>query len=130
MENATFSMGIYDSAGKLVRVLHQEAPETDFFPALNGLITFWDGKDDAGKMMPAGKYRAKGYMCGEMDFEGVAFLFNDWITDEKSPHISHIRNIGVTDQGVLAANYDSPGISGGMSSTGPRQTFRPPSRSM
>ncbi len=80
----TVSLGIYDATGKLVRVLHAESPQTDFTAALNGLITFWDGKDDAGKMMPAGKYRARGYVVGAMDFEGVAFLGNDWIVDEKS----------------------------------------------
>ena len=92
----TISMGVYDSTGKLVRVLHQDAPTpdskdaptTDFFPALNGLITFWDGKDDSGKLMPAGKYRAKGYMMADMDFDGVAFLGNDWSTDEK-----HVRRV-------------------------------------
>src|SRR5208337_3556109 len=49
MEGA-ISLGIYDATGKLVRVLHQEAPATDFFAALNGLITYWDGKDDSGKL--------------------------------------------------------------------------------
>ena len=72
-------MGVYDSAGKLVRVLHRDAPTTDFVSALNGLITFWDGKDDSGKLLPAGKYRAKGYMMADMDFEGVAFLGNDFV---------------------------------------------------
>ncbi|MGB8352907.1 MAG: hypothetical protein WCD79_03390, partial [Chthoniobacteraceae bacterium] len=81
MEGGTISLGIYDPAGKLVRVLHQEAQPTDFFAALNGFITYWDGKDDSGKLMPAGKYLARGYMVGPMDFEGVAFLGNDWIYD-------------------------------------------------
>lgn len=106
----TISMGVYDSTGKLVRVLHQDAPATDFFPALNGLITFWNGKDDSGNVMPAGKYHAKGYMMGEMDFEGVAYLGNDWITDEKSRHIRHIDSIDVNDYDQLdLTSYETPG---------------------
>ena len=115
-------MGIYDSTGKLVRVLHQEAPPTDFFPALNGLITFWDGKDDSGKPMPAGKYRAKGYMCGEMDFEGVAFLCNDWITDENSPHVKSITEIGLTNHGQLEGTYSM--ANGGTGSFGKEEVSR------
>ncbi|HWB58708.1 MAG TPA: hypothetical protein VG733_04415 [Chthoniobacteraceae bacterium] len=116
----TISMGIYDSTGKLVRVLHQDAPTTDFFPALNGLITFWDGKDDAGKPMPAGKYRAKGFMMAEMDFEGVAFLGNDFVNaDDKSPRVRRVSKIGINKQGLLNGEYEiigGPGDSAGFDS--------------
>ena len=119
MEKGTVSMGIYDSTGKLIRVLHQDAPTTDFFPALNGLITFWDGKDDSGKLMPAGKYRAKGFMMGEMDFEGVAFLCNDWITDEQSPHVRKITEIKINTLGLLEVSSELVnGQPGGQSSGG------------
>ena len=96
----TISMGIYDSAGKLVRALHQDAPTSDFFPALNGIITFWDGKDDSGKLMPAGKYRAKGYMMGEMDFEGVAFLCNDFVDKDGNVQIHRIKSIHAEFSGI------------------------------
>lgn len=95
----TISMGIYDSTGKLVRTLHQDAPTSDFFPALNGLITFWDGKDDSGKLMPAGKYRAKGLMMGEMDFEGVAFLGNDFVDKDGNVQLHRIKLISATSKG-------------------------------
>lgn len=102
----TISMGVYDSTGKLVRVLHQEAPTTDFFPALNGLITFWDGKDDSGKPMPAGKYHAKGYMMAGMDFDGVAFLGNDFVDKDGNVKIKHIDEIAATKKGNLwLVNY-------------------------
>jgi len=97
----TVSMGIYDPAGKLVRVLHQEAHEDEFFPALNGLITYWDGKDDSGKVMPAGKYRARGYMVGAMDFDGVAFVGNDWVSDGDSPRIKNVLNISSSEGNLL-----------------------------
>lgn len=105
----TISMGIYDSTGKLVRVLHQDAPTTDFFPALNGLITFWDGKDDSGKPMPAGKYHAKGYMMADMDFDGVAFLGNDFVDKDGNVKIKHIDEIAATKKGNLwLVNYLQP----------------------
>lgn len=97
----TISLGIYDATGKLVRVLHQEAQQSEFYAALNGLITYWDGKDDSGKVMPAGKYRAKGFMVGDMDFDGVAFLGNDWVTDENSPRIKSIIGISTNKEGNL-----------------------------
>jgi hypothetical protein len=60
----TISLGIYDSAGKLVRVLHREAKGDEFVAALDGYITHWDGLDDAGHPLPPGHYSAGGYMVG------------------------------------------------------------------
>jgi hypothetical protein len=60
----TISLGIYDSDGKLVRVLHREASADEFVAALDGFITFWDGMDDAGHPLPPGHYSARGYMVG------------------------------------------------------------------
>ena len=98
----TISMAVYDSTGKLIRTLHQDAPTTDFFPALNGLITYWDGKDDSGKLMPAGKYHAKGYMMTDNDFDGVAFLGNDFVDADGKVQIHRIAQILVTQKGNLA----------------------------
>ena len=81
----TLSLGIYDKKGKLVRVMAHEATEKDFIVGLNGLITYWDGKDDTGKVMPTGIYYARGYSVGAVDVEGVALHGNDWITDEDAP---------------------------------------------
>jgi hypothetical protein len=114
----TVSLGIYDATGKLVRVLHAESPQTEFTAALNGLITFWDGKDDAGKMMPAGKYRARGYVVGAMDFEGVAFLGNDWVTDENSQRVRRVKAISLNTQGLLAGELDVGDLSGGVFGSG------------
>ena len=92
----TISMGIFDSTGKLVRTLHREANvDSDaFFKEINGLVTFWDGKDDSGNLMPAGKYAARGFMVGDLQIEGEAFLCNDWAADENSPHVRRITNLG------------------------------------
>jgi hypothetical protein len=81
----TLSLGIYDKKGKLVRVLAREATEKDFIIGLNGLITSWDGKDDAGKPMPPGIYSARGYSVGAIEVDGIALHGNDWITDDDAP---------------------------------------------
>src|SRR5436309_12110149 len=65
----TISLGIFDSNDKLVRVLHREAKIDNFTIDENALRTTWDGKNDAGDDLPAGKYRARGYMIGNLKAE-------------------------------------------------------------
>ncbi|HEY3898877.1 MAG TPA: hypothetical protein VGM54_09710 [Chthoniobacter sp.] len=89
----TLSLGIYDKKGKLVRVMAREATEKDFVVGLNGLIIYWDGKDDSGKVMPPGVYYARGYSVGAIDVEGVGYHGNDWITEDDSPHIHKITTL-------------------------------------
>lgn len=76
------SLGIYTADGKLTRVLHREATEKAFVIGLNGLITQWDGKNDKGEQLPAGKYLAKGWMTGDLGVDGVAFYGNDWFKED------------------------------------------------
>jgi len=86
----TLSLGIYNKDGKLVRTLHREAPDKDFTKGLNGLITRWDGRDDAGQPAPDGTYFARGWLVGDLKVEGVAFHGNDWIKDDDSPRLSRV----------------------------------------
>jgi hypothetical protein len=65
----TISLGIFDSNGKLVRVLHREAKVDNFTIDENALKTTWDGKNDAGEELPAGKYRARGYIVAKLKIE-------------------------------------------------------------
>ncbi|HEY4282427.1 MAG TPA: hypothetical protein VGM62_05120 [Chthoniobacterales bacterium] len=65
----TISLGIYDSTGKLVRVLHRQAPLDAFNIGADALVTKWDGKDDGGQDLPAGKYRAHGFLVGSVQIE-------------------------------------------------------------
>jgi hypothetical protein len=65
----TISLGIFDSNGKLLRVLHREAKIDIFTVEENSLSTTWDGKDDSGQDLPAGKYRARGYLVGKLKVE-------------------------------------------------------------
>jgi FlgD Ig-like domain len=104
------SLGVFDSKGKLVRTLCVGALETDFVVGLNGLITTWDGKDDDGEPLRAGKYQVRGYLVGDaLRAEGVAYHYNDWIDDEKSPRIKRIEDFRRQPGGfvVLAEVLDS-----------------------
>src|SRR5205085_6741077 len=60
------SLGIYDQAGRLVRVLHQEANFDEFTISADALTTKWDGKDDEEHDLPAGKYSARGFLVAPM----------------------------------------------------------------
>src|SRR2546427_5231994 len=65
----TISLGIYDKSGKLVRVLHQEAELNEFIVGADALVTQWDGKNDDGEDLSAGKYHARGYAIGHVKIE-------------------------------------------------------------
>src|SRR5437016_13799221 len=65
----TISLGIYDGNGKLVRVLHQVAELNEFIVGADALVTQWDGKNDDGEDLSAGKYHARGYAIGDVAIE-------------------------------------------------------------
>ena len=69
--DGTISLGIYDQAGKLVRVLHQNAQLNDFTIGPDSLVTRWDGKDDGNQDLPSGRYRARGYLVGPLKREDL-----------------------------------------------------------
>jgi hypothetical protein len=98
----SLSLGVYDKAGKLVRVLAREATEKDFAIGLNGLILFWDGRDDAAKPLPAGNYSVRGFSVGSVDVEGVAYHCNDWMLDDESPRLRKVLSIELRKSGRLA----------------------------
>ena len=65
--DGTISLGIYDHAGKIVRVLHQNAQLNDFTIGADALATRWDGKDNDHQDLPAGRYHARGYLVGSLE---------------------------------------------------------------
>jgi hypothetical protein len=67
----TISLGIYDGNGTLVRILHQQAELNEFTIGTDALVTQWDGKDDDDEDLPAGKYRAHGYLVGQFKVEDI-----------------------------------------------------------
>src|SRR6266404_7515737 len=68
----TISLGIYDEADQLVRVLHQEAEFDEFAIGADSLVTKWDGKDDDGFELPPGKYSARGFLVAPIKVEEIA----------------------------------------------------------
>ena len=68
---ARSALGIYDQAGKLVRVLHQNAQLNDFTIGPDALVTRWDGKDDGHQDLPSGRYHARGYVVGPLKREDL-----------------------------------------------------------
>ncbi|MDQ3117207.1 MAG: hypothetical protein M3Q86_11490 [Verrucomicrobiota bacterium] len=99
--DGTISLGIYDDAGKLVRVLHREDEVSDFTAGHDALETEWDGTDEQGNSLPNGKYRARGYVVGDLKVEGINFFFNDWVTDEESPHVLRATQLWMKEGELL-----------------------------
>jgi hypothetical protein len=95
--DGTISLGIYDAKGKLVRVLHREADINEFNIGTDALSTTWDGKDDAGENLPAGRYSAHGFVVGDLKIEGVGFFFNDFVTNDDSLRVRHFHNVRLRD---------------------------------
>src|SRR6476661_8650912 len=69
--DGTISLGIYDQADKIVRVLHQNAQLDDFAIGPDSLVTRWDGKDGDHQDSPSGRYHARGYMVGPLKREDL-----------------------------------------------------------
>jgi hypothetical protein len=105
----TISLGVYTLEGKLVRVLASEATEEKFTIGLNGLIIDWDGKDDAGKILPAGKYFLRGFAVGDLGIEGIAFHGNDWMVADESPRIRDLSELRFAAGELLIAGMAANG---------------------
>jgi len=69
--DGTISLGIYDQADKIVRVLHENAQLDDFTIGPDSLVTRWDGKDDGHQELPSGRYHARGYLVGPIKREDL-----------------------------------------------------------
>jgi hypothetical protein len=95
------TLGVFNKAGNLVRTLHVMDDEEAFRIGLNGYITQWDGRDDAGQKVPAGRYFLRGYLIGEVSVEGEAFHFNDWVSSAESPMPRRIEDFAMLPGGDL-----------------------------
>ncbi len=100
--DGTISLGIYDATGQLVCILHREDTVSDFTAGHDALETEWDGTDDQGHPLPNGKYRARGFVVGELKVEGISYFFNDWVTDENSPHLLRFTQLWMKEGELLA----------------------------
>ena len=95
------TLGVFNKAGKLVRILHAMNDEEAFRIGLNGYITQWDGRNDAGQKVPAGRYFVRGYLIGDLTVEGEAFHFNDWVSSSESPMPRRIEDFVMLPGGSL-----------------------------
>ena len=99
LETATYSLGIYNvKNGQLLRRLQEGATQDAFTAGLNGFITNWDGKDDAGKVVPPGKYSVRGYAVGALKVDGKEIVGNDWAADDENLRISHIASVALVPE--------------------------------
>jgi len=94
-DSGKVTLGVFDNAGRLVRLLHRLAPETDFKVGLNGLMTTWDGRNDKGEPMPPGHYHIRGYLIGDVAVRSEGFHFNDWISSHEVPQIRRILDFAM-----------------------------------
>ncbi|MDQ2919284.1 MAG: hypothetical protein M3R10_05345 [Verrucomicrobiota bacterium] len=106
--DGTISLGVYDSSGRLVRVLEREAELEDFEIGQDSLSTTWDGKNDREEPLPPGKYHARGYAVATADVDGVGYSFNDWVTDDDSLRIMKISSLAIED-GLPVLSVKVPG---------------------
>ena len=83
----TISLGVYDGNGKLVRILHQEADLNEFTIGADALVTKWDGKNDDGDDLPAGKYHARGYLVGRSKIEDLGQAAASPVKDNESGNV-------------------------------------------
>jgi hypothetical protein len=102
------SLGVYDTRGKLVRVLKQAAEVDSFKSGLNGLFVDWDGTDATGKAVPTGKYFARGVLIGEdVNISGVAYHLNDWVDDTQNLRVKTMSSPAILGGRSLAVLADT-----------------------
>ena len=111
IEEARYSIGVFDAKGKLVRRLHEGTLESAFPAALNGLIVRWNAKDDAGRRLPNGHYQLRGFAVGPMKVTGIATKGNDWLADDPALRIAKVEGIVAVpkDGGLVVAARLSDG---------------------
>ncbi len=103
IDEARYSIGVFDAKGKLVRRLHEGTIESAFPAALNGLIVRWNAKDDAGRRLQNGHYQLRGYAVGPMKVSGVATKGNDWLADDPGLRVTAVDAIVALPSNALAA---------------------------
>jgi hypothetical protein len=92
------SLGVYDGKGKLVRVLKKSAELDSFRSGSDGLVIDWNRNDSQGKVVPDGKYFARGVLIGDVKIEGVAFHLNDWADSSEEPRVRKVLSATLLDE--------------------------------
>lgn len=120
----TVSLGIYNEAGELVRVLCDEWTFSRFRVGLNGLSTTWDGRGDDGQPVAPGTYTARGYVVGDVQLSGEAFHFNDWIESPDSPRLVRVASAQLLPGGDVLLTARLVGATGALVRYSPESEAR------
>ena len=85
--DGTISLGIYDARVSSCASFIAKTLSMISRPGMMRSKRFGTEPTMTGNPLPNGKYSARGFVVGDLKVEGVDYFFNDWVTDEKSPHI-------------------------------------------
>lgn len=99
------TMGIFAADGRLVRLLYRDADIGSIPAGLNGLIMTWDGKDDEGREMPPGPYRARGLVHGPISVSALPVCSAGFFPNPTEDHFQE-KPLFPSDQIVLRAAPD------------------------
>ena len=75
-----------------MRVLHQEAELDEFEVGPDALNGRWDGKDDGGSDLPAGRYHARGFVAAPTKIEAVQWDNTDQTEISNSVRVKLVAN--------------------------------------
>ena len=70
-----------------MRILHQQADLNEFTIGADALVTKWDGKNDDGEGLPAGKYHARGYVVARSKIEDLGQAAAPPVKDNASGNV-------------------------------------------
>jgi hypothetical protein len=104
----TISLGIYDKNEQLVRVLHQEAELDEFEVGADALNGRWDGRDDDGSDLSAGRYHARGFVVAPTKIEEVKWNDTGQMEMSNSVRVKLVANPLENERPVveLAVGFD------------------------
>jgi len=105
-----FQLGVFDGSGACVRLLRQDAALTDFEMARDGLEVVWDGLDDGNAPLPAGRYRIRGVVTGNVAIAAVRWHRNDWSPLLPDAPPAEIRDVaGLSHDTIVLTGRDTGG---------------------
>jgi len=99
------TMGIFAADGRLVRLLYRDADIGSIPAGLNGLIMTWDGKDDEGREVPPGTYRARGLVHGPISVSALPVCSAGFFPNQVE-NLTQEKPLFPSDQIVLRAAPD------------------------
>jgi hypothetical protein len=93
----TVSLGIFNTAGKIVKILAAEQEISSLKSNLNGVEFLWDCTGEKGLPVQGSNYKAKGFLVSDLSTQGEAFHGNDWATDPEPKRPTAITGLRFED---------------------------------